>query len=747
MSLVRLQVRIFGVVQGVGFRPFVHRLATEHDLPGWVLNDGNGVTLEVEGDRANLLLFLMRLRKEAPAASWIHALDHRFIAPAGFGTFEIRASEDVGTPRVWVLPDLAICDDCRTDIAAPGNRRHGYAFTNCTNCGPRFTIIEGMPYDRPKTSMHEFEMCPDCLGEYTNPTDRRFHAQPNACPVCGPQLQLLDRAGGTVAGNALQTAADWVREGRILGVKGLGGYHLVVDATNEETVVELRTRKQRPFKPFALMYPDMDRLRRDVDVPEFAAPLLDSSQAPILILPRTSAAQVAPSVAPGSPSLGVFLPSTPLHQLLLDAVDRPIVATSANLSEQPMLFDDAAAREHLPAWCDAILTHDRRIVRPADDSVVQVLQRPEPRPQLLRRARGYAPLPLLAARELPCVLALGGQMNSTFAISRGREVLLSQHLGSLSSYEGQSCFRSVLRDFLHLHELTPELVVHDLHPDYFTTALAHELASSWNIPTLAVQHHHAHLAACAFENELEGEVLALTWDGTGHGPDQTVWGGEFLRGDARNYDRVAALRPFRLPGGEVCARESWRVAVSLLHEAFGEGFPRPASVFDRCAEPDALLHALERGVNSPVATSMGRLFDGVAALLGISQENAHQAQSPQMLEHAAWRHGIDAEPFPLPLIGARFDWAPMIREMAESDDPADLLAARFHHTLIDVAIHMIRAQELPAVLAGGVFCNRYLTEGILTRARDEGLEVHVHSQLPPTDGSLAAGQLWVGVNR
>lgn len=751
MSLVRLQVRVLGVVQGVGFRPFVHRLAREHDLTGWVLNDCNGVTIEVEAHRAGLLHFLTRLQHEAPPAAWIHAIDHRFLPARGFTSFEIRPSQDVGKSRVWVLPDLATCPACRDDISDPGNRRHNYAFTNCTNCGPRFTIIEGMPYDRPKTSMRDFSMCPDCAHEYQTPVDRRFHAQPNACPVCGPRLEFVDREGREVDGDPLLIAREWILEGRILGVKGLGGYHLVVDATNEAAVLELRKRKQRPFKPFALMYPDLDALSRHVGVPGFARPLLVSSQAPILLLGRTATGneEVASAVAPDSPCFGVFIAYTPLHQLLLQGLNGPLVATSANLSEQPMLYDDDTAMEHLPQWCDGILSHNRRIVRPADDSVLQVIERPDPRPQLLRRARGYAPLPILTPHELPCILALGGQMNSTFALSRGREIILSQHLGNLGSYEAQLSYREVLRDFLDLHELQPERVVHDMHPDYFTTSLADELSDRWQVPAIKVQHHHAHLAACALENELEGDVLGFCFDGTGYGPDGTIWGGEVLLGSARGYGRVASLRQFHLPGGDAAVRQGWRVAIALLHEVFEGELPTRLPLFDLLDQEEVRVVArmLERGVNAPATTSMGRLFDGVAALLGISLENTHQAQSPQLLEYAAWRHGTEADAFELPLISSRLDFGPMLRELTErhnAGEDRDLLAARFHHTLIEAAVVLIgNHANLPAVLTGGVFCNRYLTEGILVRAAEEGLQVHAHAQLPPTDGSLSAGQLWV----
>lgn len=761
MSVDRLHVRVLGVVQGVGFRPFVYRLAAEQDLTGWVLNDENGVTLEVEGPRADLLLFLSRLQRETPPAARIYALDHRFLPRAGFDRFEIRRSEGAGRPRVWVLPDLATCADCRREVLDPEDRRHGYAFTNCTNCGPRFTIIEGTPYDRPKTSMRHFEMCERCAAEYADPRNRRFHAQPNACAECGPRLELLDREGGVEAlgASALGRARARLAAGEILGVKGIGGYHLMVDAGNESAVAELRARKRRPFKAFALMYRDAKALARHVEMPGFAIQLLESSQAPILILPRTPTShdEIAPSVAPRSPSLGVFLPSTPLHLLLLEGCDGPVVATSANLSEQPMLFDDEAAAEHLPRWCDAILRHDRRIVRPADDSVVQVLQRPAPRPQMLRRARGYAPLPLLAPRELPCILALGAEMNATFAVSRGREILLSQHLGHLGSFEGREAYRQGVRDFLELHQLKPELVVHDLHPEYFTTSLAEEYSDRWQVPLLGVQHHHAHLAACALENELEGDVLGLCWDGTGYGPDGTVWGGEALRGDASRFARVASLRPFRLPGGDAAARQGWRVGLALLHEVYADELPRRLPLFDRIEHEQVELvgQMLRRGVRSPSTSSMGRLFDGVAALLDLSYENTHQAQSPQLLEYAAWRHGPNADPLPLPLLRgegvARLDYEPLVRALVErflEGESAERLAAGFHHALVHAALSIIETQDVDStVLAGGVWCNRYLTEALLVRAERSGRLVHVQGQLPPTDGSLSAGQLWVGAHR
>lgn len=764
MTRERLQLRVVGLVQGVGFRPFVHRLAGELELAGWIRNDDDGVTIEVEGDAASLPRFVDRLSADRPPASLLYAVDRRFVPVEGASSFEILPSESRGEPRAWILPDLATCPDCRDDVLDPANRRHRYPFTNCTHCGPRFTIVEDLPYDRARTTMRAFPLCEACAAEYGDAEDRRFHAQPNACAACGPRLSF--RAAGAAeteaeGDDALRAAAAVVRGGRILALKGLGGYHLVVDARSEAAVAELRRRKRRPFKPLAVMMPDEETLRRHVEVPPYAESLLASSQAPIVLLPRRAEAgagaaaaagdAIAPSVAPGSPSLGVFLPYTPLHLLLLAELGFPVVATSGNASDQPTIHrEDVAARE-LAVVADAFLDHDRPIARQADDSVFQLLLRPRPRPQALRRARGYAPLPVLAPRELPPIVALGGQKNAVFAISRGREVILSQHLGDLEEWDVRAAYRRTLDEFTRLFGVAPRIVAHDLHPDYFTTSLAEELAREGGLRAVAVQHHHAHLAACLLESGHSGRALGVTWDGTGFGTDHTVWGGEFLLGDARGYERVATFHPFRLPGGEAAVRETWRTALALLEEAYeGDapgGLPPAAAAGEAATE--TVRRMIARGVNAPVTTSVGRLCDGVAALLGISMENTHQAQSPQLLEAAAWRHGPDAAPLPLPLADGdplRLDWRPAVRALVDgmrAGVPATRLAASFHHALVEGAIAVARRVGEPAVaLTGGVFCNRYLGEALLTRLEAEGHTTLSHSLLPPTDGSLAAGQLW-----
>ena len=756
MKTLRLQVRILGIVQGVGFRPFVYRLATEIGLKGWVRNDSNGVTIEVEGTEQRLVEFLNRLPREKPPPAYIYTIDHRFLAPAGFEEFKIVESKDSGKPLVWILPDLATCKDCLRETFEPADRRYRYPFTNCTYCGPRFTIIEDLPYDRPRTSMKTFKMCQECQKEYSDPKDRRFHAQPNACPVCGPHVQFWLTDGTVVAekDDAIKHAVEFLRKGKIVALKGLGGFLLLVDASNEEAVSELRKRKRRPFKAFAVMYPDIDSLKAHVEVPEFAETLLLSPQAPIILLPRKPGGwmEIAESVAPQSPYLGVYLPYTPLHHIILKDFGKPVVATSGNLSDEPIVTDEKDALQRLGNLCHALLVHNRPIVRHADDSVLQFITKPEPRPQLLRRARGYTPMPLLTNKRLPPILALGGHMNVTIGITRGNEIILSQHIGDLDTWESRKVYLRTIDDFLRLYRIKPEYIVHDMHPDYYSTLIAQE----FNLPDIAVQHHHAHLSACMLENSIDPPALGLTWDGTGYGVDKTVWGGEFLLGGPHEFKRVATLFPFKLPGSERAIKENWRTGLSLLYESYGADFPQNLPLFDEISEKRAfsILDLIEKGINSPITTSMGRLFDGMSAILGISYFNTHQAQSAQLLEYAAWRAESKVKPLEFQIIEGDpilLDWRPMVRDAVRrlhSGEHPDEIAAAFHRTLMVASLEIAKKIGIKKIaLAGGVFCNRFLTEGIIELFTGEGFEVYYHSQLPPTDGSLPAGQIWVATHK
>ncbi|MBV8970396.1 MAG: carbamoyltransferase HypF, partial [Verrucomicrobia bacterium] len=546
----RVKVMVLGAVQGVGFRPFVYRLATQLRLNGWVLNSSQGVFIEAEGPATALNEFLGRLENEKPSLAIIQSIEFSFLDAVGYDQFEIRFSEQSGQKMALILPDVATCPDCLREVLDPSDRRYRYPFTNCTNCGPRFSIIEALPYDRPNTSMKRFRMCVDCEREYHDPADRRFHAQPNACPRCGPTLELWDERGEvrTRRDEALREAAEWIRGGKILALKGIGGFQLIVDARQEEAVLRLRTRKRRQGKPFALMYPSLEQIRQDCLLSSPEERLLVSPTAPIMLLARRTGSRLAHSVAPGSPCFGVMLPYTPLHHLLQSELGFPIVATSGNLVSEAICIDEHEAVERLSGVADCFLVHDRPIVRQVDDSVSRVVCGRE---MVLRRARGYAPLPIRVKQSLPRVLAVGAQLKNNVALSVQRDIFVSQHIGDLETPTALAAFHQVVGDLPRLYDAQPEIVACDLHPDYLSTRYAVESG----YPTVhRVQHHWAHVLACMAENEVDGTALGVSWDGTGLGTDGTIWGGEFLLAEDTGFQRVASLRPFRLAGGEAAVR-------------------------------------------------------------------------------------------------------------------------------------------------------------------------------------------------
>jgi len=732
---VRLKVVIHGAVQGVGFRPFVYRLAAEMDLRGWVLNSSQGVFIEVEGDRTVLEEFLLRLEQEKPSLAIIQSLEFSFLDSVDYPDFVIRYSDDAGAKTVLILPDIATCPECRREVADPGDRRYRYPFTNCTHCGPRFTIIRALPYDRPNTSMAHFPLCHDCRREYEDPLDRRFHAQPVACPVCGPQVTL---DSGIIGDETIRDAALAVREGRILAMKGLGGFLLMVDARSDAAVRRLRERKHREEKPFALLYPSLEMIKEHCFVSPLEERVLTSPESPIVLLrrrePRTpppgrgglGEGEVSESVAPGNPYLGVMLPYTPLHDLLMQELDFPVVATSGNRSDEPICIDEDEARERLGGIADVFLVHNRPIVRHCDDSIVRVVLGQE---LVLRRARGYAPLPVLLKHETPTILAVGAHLKNTIALSVGRQVFLSQHIGDLDTPEACAAFERVIADFLRLYEVEPRAIAHDLHPDYFSTQWARQAADLSPAELAPVQHHHAHLASCLAENEVEGPVLGVIWDGTGYGPDGTVWGGEFLWGDAMGFERVAHLRTFRLPGGEAAVREPRRTALGVLWEHFGAEALEwedlaPMAAFS-ASERRLIQRMLEREVNSPLTSSAGRLFDAVAALVGLRQEIRFEAQAAMMLEYAVDEAVTDAYPLPMgksqisnlkpqPLV---LDWGPLLEALladVRQGAPVGVMAARFHNALVEGIVAVARAVGAERVaLSGGCFQNRILLEPIV----------------------------------
>jgi hydrogenase maturation protein HypF len=755
----RLRIAVRGAVQGVGFRPFVYRLARDLRLDGWVTNTPQGVVIEVEGPAAALEACLVRLERERPAPAIIQSLEPTWLDPVPYSGFEIRESASGGETTALVLPDIATCPECRADIADPANRRYRYPFTNCTNCGPRFSIIESLPYDRPRTSMRAFTMCPACLAEYHDPADRRFHAQPNACPVCGPQLALWNADGAVIAtaDDGLREAARAICAGLVVAVKGLGGFHLVVDAANEDAVRRLRARKHREEKPFALMFPALAAVEAACEVSPIEARLLTSSESPIVLLRRRSASDdLAPSIAPRSPSLGVMLPYTPLHLLLLAEVGGPVVATSGNLSDEPICTAEREALARLSGIADLWLVHDRPILRHVDDSIVRVLAGRE---LVLRRARGYAPLPVPLDPAGPTVLAVGGHLKNTVALTAGGNAFISQHIGDLETGPSTEAFRGALVSLERLFDARPELVAADRHPDYRST----QYAASLGLPVVSVQHHHAHVAACAAENGLEGRVLGVAWDGTGYGTDGTIWGGEFLMADGAGFTRLACLRPFRLPGGDRAVREPRRSALGALHAIAGRDAAAllgpAAGTFTR-EERTVLLRALDRGVNAPITTSAGRLFDAAAALAGLADRSSFEGQAAMALEWAADPAAAGVYPFGLDDRARNYeppggweapawvvDWGPALRALTADlarGTPVSVVAMRFHRTLAEAIVAVAsRGAERRVVLSGGCFQNRLLAELAIAQLRAGGFTPYWHQRVPPNDGGIALGQLAV----
>ena len=757
----RVRARVEGTVQGVGFRPYVYRLAGELGVAGHVLNDSRGVVVEVEAPEETVEAFLARLPVEAPPLATVERVTAERVEELGERGFSIRESPPGGEPRAAVTPDSATCADCLAELFDPGDRRYRYPFTNCTNCGPRFTIVRDVPYDRPHTTMAGFEMCAACRAEYEDPADRRFHAQPNACPECGPRVRLAYAGGGDFADPAardpIEATARALRDGAIVAVKGIGGFHLACLARDEDAVAELRARKHREDKPFALMAPDLAGARELVDIAPAEEELLLSRARPIVLAARRPGAAVAPSVAPGAPELGVMLPYSPLHHLLLSDMGDTLVLTSGNVSDEPIAYEDDDARERLTQIADLFLLHDRPIETRTDDSVVRVVAGAA---RLLRRSRGHVPaslpLPVDCGRHL---LACGAELKNTFAVAKGGRAWVGHHVGDLKNYETLRSFVTGIDHFERLFAVEPEAVAHDLHPEYLSTKHAAELEG---VRLIGVQHHHAHLAACLAEHGEAGPAVGAIFDGSGYGEDGTVWGGELLLGGLEDFERVGLLYPVRLPGGDAAVRQPWRMACAWLSAAYGEQPALPRGLRgrvkpDRWRQVSELVHS---GVASPLTTSAGRLFDAVAALAGVRAEVNYEGQAAIELEAVA--DPGETAAYPLPLGGAEpsgtplvIDPRPAVRDVVrdvERGIPAPRVSARFHNAL---AVATATGCELAAarsgvdtvVLSGGVFQNRLLlgrTAGLL---RDAGLRVLIPELLPANDGGISYGQLAVASAR
>jgi hydrogenase maturation protein HypF len=744
----RIRIQIHGAVQGVGFRPFVYRTASELGIAGWVHNTPAGVTIEAEGPEPVLHRFLDRVKRKRPPRAFIQSCQHTFLDPVGHSDFRIRKSTGDGQTKALIMPDMATCPECVAELMDPGDRRYLYPFTNCTNCGPRFSIIRALPYDRSRTTMRRFRMCDRCQSEYEDPLDRRFHAQPNACPECGPRLELWTPEGECTARAtaALEEAAASVSHGEIVALKGLGGYHLVVDALNEDAVQRLRRLKHREEKPLALMYPDVKSVREHCVLEMDAERLLASPEAPIVLLPRLAHAEVAQGIAVRNPYLGVMLPYTPLHHLLMRLLRRPIVATSGNRSDEPIATDEDDALRRLNRIADRFLVHNRPIARAVDDSVVQYVMGRE---QILRRARGFAPLPVSAKRIPCCTLAFGAHQKNTVAVAVEGEVFLSQHVGDLDTPESIAAFEGAVRDLPRLYDVQPELVVSDLHPDYVSTRRAEKTG----LPVHRVQHHHAHVLSCMADHKLTGPVLGVAWDGTGYGVDGTIWGGEFLHVDGDTFERVAHLRTFALPGGDAAIREPRRCALALLFERYGRDALQmrdliPVTSFSE-AELGILGQMLKQRIHAPTTSSAGRLFDAVASLCGIRQVTSFEGQAAMELEFAARSHTPQQayayrwcqEPGKSRVL----DWGPMVDALLTDlrrQVDVGIIATRFHRTLAEAAAELARHESAERViLTGGCFQNRLLSELLIRRLRELGIRVYWHQRLPPNDGGIAAGQI------
>ena len=751
--LTRKRIEVRGVVQGVGFRPYVYNLARQLGLAGHALNTSSGVTIELQGDEAEIEQFLKALRHSPPPLARIEDLSTLPQEPNGDTTFEIHASRSVDGEFAQVPSDVGTCEECWQEFGDPRNRRYRYAFTNCTNCGPRYTIVRDIPYDRPKTTMSSFRMCQQCHAEYEDPRDRRFHAQPNACPECGPQLTLAKSGDPSSSGSAdLHAVRQLLRDGCIVAVKGLGGFQLACDAENDSAIKRLRNRKRRSDKPFALMARDIQSIERFCLISDADRAALSSARRPIVILPRLGQAKISTAVAPGNSTLGVMLPCSPLHYLLFgDSPDAEpeflaLVMTSGNFSEEPIVTSNDEAWDRLQSIADWFVFHNRDIFMRVDDSVVRTF---EGRERVLRRSRGFVPQVIDLGAPVKEILACGAELKNTFCLTKGHYAILSQHIGDLENYETLQFFQETLDNLQQIYRFAAEAVAYDLHPQYMSTRFALKLDFKRKI---AVQHHHAHIASCMAENHLQEKVIGIAFDGTGFGTDQQIWGGEFLIADLGGFERYAHLRYVPMPGGDAAVRQPWRMALSYLRDTFGNHLPELPQWSQRIPSNQVSIvqTMLAKGIQTIQTSSCGRLFDAIASLTGLRQEVNFEGQAAIALEMAAGATDVpdsydfdfeDGEP-------AQFDCRPMIREivtdLSQSHGSA-YVAARFHNTIVrimlEAALRIRKTEKLERVcLSGGTFQNRFLLERSVRLLRQHGFEVYLHAAVPANDGGIALGQ-------
>jgi len=754
MDKQRIRIRYQGVVQGVGFRPHIYRLAKAYKLCGWVNNDPSGVMVEVEGKREDIENFLKASIDKAPVLARIKSVEHSQIEPNGEKEFIIRESAQNAVVSTQVSSDACTCEDCLKELFEPKDRRYRYPFINCTNCGPRFTIIERIPYDRPYTTMKVFRMCAECEAEYHNPLNRRFHAQPNGCAVCGPRLLLLDREGKEVSGDAIKKSVELLRAGKIIAVKSLGGYQFACDALNEGAVRELRARKIREDKPFAVMAENIEAVLRYAEISEKEKEVLLSAERPIVLLKKKLSPTLAESVAPRQKNYGFMLPYTPLHHLLLKESGMILVMTSGNLSDEPIAFVDEEAMARLKGIADYFLTHNRPIYIRCDDSVVRVF---EERLYPVRRARGYVPRPLeVQFPEKGSLLAVGGQLKNTFAMTKFGQVILSHHIGDLDNLETLKAFEQGIEHFKQIFEIVPEMVVYDLHPDYLST----QYALSLELPKLGVQHHYAHIAGVMAEHNLSGKVIGVAMDGTGYGTDGRIWGGEFLIADYDGFERKAHLEYVPMPGGEKAIKQAWRMALVWLDKIYGEELWELGIKFLEKIEPgqgELILEASRKGINSPLTSSMGRLFDAVSALINVCQVANYEGQPAIELEMIGDEQAPGYYEFHYQEKDGRIIIKPepvieqIVKDLRETQ-PKEQISAKFHNGVSKMVVwgcERIREETgiNEVVLGGGVFQNFWLLGRIKNWLSEKKFRVYVHHQVPTNDGGIALGQAIIGLRR
>ncbi|MBM4446364.1 MAG: carbamoyltransferase HypF [Chloroflexi bacterium] len=754
VELARISTR--GVVQGVGFRPFVYQLAAKYNLKGWVCNTSEDVKIEVQGESKDLKRFLFDLQDKAPPLARIESITVTYHPPTDYTNFEIRSSIAEADKYQLVSPDIATCLACLEEIFNPEDRRYHYPFTNCTNCGPRFTIIEDIPYDRPKTTMRSFQMCTDCQIEYKNPLDRRFHAQPNACPKCGPELELLDVKGNHVeTSDVIVIASRLLKEGKILAIKGLGGFLLACDATSEKAVELLRQRKRRPFKPLAIMVADIEEAKRHCYVSEIEEKLLTSAQSPIVLMGWKPESTVCEAVTPNLKYLGVMLPYTPLHHLLLRDIGLPLVMTSGNISEEPIAKDNDEAVRRLLGIADCFLVHNRDIHARYDDSVT-VIERGEL--QLTRRARSYAPYPIHLPFTAKQVLGCGAEEKNTFCLTKDNYAFISQHIGDMENLETMEHFENTLALYKKLFRIEPEIVAYDLHPEYLSTKYALELGSQFShLKLVPVQHHHAHIVSCMVDNGVESPVIGVALDGTGYGSDGRIWGGEFLAADYKGFQRMGHLEYLPLPGGAAAIRRPYRTAIGYLLKLLGEDSISPKLGFLKqvdAVEIELIKRQIQTGLNSPLSSSMGRLFDAVSALLGIRGEIDYEGQAAVELEMAAYDAGdeVGSDSYPYSIVEHDGTNIIQLKELLSAivkdlyqDVSKATISARFHNTAAQMICKMCQLIAKKTginrvALSGGVFQNRLLLRKVVPLLESVDFSVLTHKQVPCNDGGISLGQ-------